>query len=61
MDEFDFATEMVYGKKHMCKLNYDKNKYKFVDLVTQLFDIELNELHNIIPNLFSKPSLILEF
>ena len=50
MDKFDFATEMVYGKKHMCKLNYDKNKYKFVDLVTQLFGIELNELHNIKKN-----------
>ena len=45
MNRFDFSKEMVYGKKHLCKLNYNPNKYKFVEFVTELFGIELNKLH----------------
>ena len=45
MEIFDFSREMVYGKKHMCKLNYDVKKYKFVEMVTELFESELNNLH----------------
>ena len=47
MNQFNFAKEMVYGEKHMCKLNYDLKIYKFVELVTELFQIELNNLHTI--------------
>lgn len=46
MNEFYFNNEMVYGKKHLNKLVFDKEKYNFVKLVTDLFDIELNNLHN---------------
>ena len=52
MNNFDFAKEMVYGKKHMCKLNFDTKKYKFVELVTELFGITLNELHTIKENTY---------
>ena len=47
MNDFDFAKEMVYGKKHLQKINYDLNKYNFVDMVTKLFNKELNKLHEI--------------
>lgn len=50
MNSFSFASELVYGKKHMCKLNYDLNEYKFVELVTKLFDCELKKLHTIKKN-----------
>ncbi len=43
---FDFARELVYGKKHMNKLSFDKDKYNLVREVTKLFDIELSNLHN---------------
>lgn len=45
MNTFNFAKEMIYGKKHLQKLNYSVNSYKFVKLVTDLFEAELNELH----------------
>ena len=31
MNNFDFSSEMVYGKKHLCKLDYNINKYRFVE------------------------------
>ncbi len=42
---FDFATEMVYGKKHLKKVDFDPSKYKFVQMITELFNVELNQLH----------------
>ena len=36
---------MVYGNKHLNKLNYDVTKYKFVELVTDLFGTKLSNLH----------------
>ena len=47
MENFDFSKEMVYGKKHLEKINFDVSKYKFVKLVTDLFNTELNKLHTI--------------
>ena len=47
MEIFDFSKEMVYGKKHLQKINFDVSKYKFVKLVTDLFNTELNKLHTI--------------
>ena len=47
MNNFDFSKEMVLGKKHMCKLSYDIKKYKFIEYVENLFQSELNNLHNI--------------
>lgn len=29
MENFDFSKEMVYGKKHLQKINFDVSKYKF--------------------------------
>ena len=46
MKDFDFSKEMVNGKKHMKKLEYNPNDYKFIELVTELFQSELNNLHN---------------
>tara|TARA_B100001094_G_scaffold332783_1_gene406468 strand:- start:1251 stop:3212 length:1962 start_codon:yes stop_codon:yes gene_type:complete len=47
MNNFNFSEEMVYGKKHLCKLNYNKNEYNFIKLVSELYNIELNKLHEI--------------
>ena len=42
---FDFSKEMVYGKKHLDKLNIKMN-YKFIKFVKELFNIEdLSQLH----------------
>ena len=30
MSDFDYPKEMVYGKKHLKKLQFDKKKYDFV-------------------------------
>ena len=43
--DFDFSREMVYGKKHLCKLDFDTKQYKFVEMITELFGVELNQLH----------------
>ncbi len=37
---------MMYGKKHLQKLSFDKSKYDFVSIVSKLFDCELNDIHN---------------
>jgi hypothetical protein len=42
---FDFKNEMIYNKKHLDKVSI-KNNYKFIDLVSELFDCELNNVHN---------------
>ena len=46
MNDFNFTSEMVYGKKHLNKVNYDIKNYKFIDLVKELYNCELNKLHN---------------
>ena len=43
--DFNFENEMIYGKKHMNKLNFNKEKYNFVKIVENLFNKKLNELH----------------
>ena len=49
MKDFDFASEMVMGKKHMKKLEYNVNDYKFIEILKKLFTklniTELNESH----------------
>uniref|UniRef100_A0AB39JCC8 Fe2OG dioxygenase domain-containing protein n=1 Tax=Florenciella sp. virus SA2 TaxID=3240092 RepID=A0AB39JCC8_9VIRU len=47
MNNFNFSEEMVYGKKHLCKLKYDISKYKFIEYVENLFGTTLDNLHNI--------------
>ena len=43
---FNYPEEMLYGKKHLNKLTFDKEKYNFVKIVTDLFGMPLNNLHN---------------
>ena len=45
MTDFDFTREMVYGKKHMNKINFNTEKYDLYNEVTQLFGFPLNEAH----------------
>ena len=46
--EYDFETEMVFGKKHVKNLDFDKEKYSFIEILKEIFDIgDLNELHKI--------------
>ncbi len=49
-NHFDFASNMVYGKKHLCKINYNLNKYNFVKLTEELFKTNLSKLHEIQKN-----------
>ena len=43
--DFDFPTEMVYGKKHIKKLDFNQEKYNLSKIVTDYFGYELNEAH----------------
>ena len=46
--DFDFEKEMVFGKKHIQKLDFDKEKYSFITYLTELFGVtDLSELHKI--------------
>jgi len=47
MNNFNFVKEMVYGKKHMNKLCFDKKKYDFISEIRNLYNIELCDLHTI--------------
>lgn len=46
MKSFDFCKEMVYGKKHLSLLNFDKLKYSMYKDVEELFGYKLSEAHN---------------
>ena len=43
--DFNFKEEMVYGKKHLQKINI-KQDYKFINMISDLFSCKLNKLHN---------------
>ena len=47
MNNFEFEKELIFGKKHLNKLTYNKNKYNFVSLIEKLFKIDLQNLHTI--------------
>ena len=42
---FDFEKEMVYGKKHLNKIIFEKKNYPLYKLVTNLFASPLNQIH----------------
>lgn len=43
---FNFSKEMVYGRKHVNILKYDKTKYDFRDIVKKCFKVDnLSEVH----------------
>jgi len=46
MTDFNYVNEMVHGKKHMNILNYDKDSYDLVSIVSNLFDKDLSSLHD---------------
>jgi len=43
--DFDFATEMVYGRKHLQKVDFDQSRYNLADIVEKHFGYELNNAH----------------
>ena len=45
MTSFDFCKEMVYGRKHLSKLDYRRKDYDMYQEVTNLFGYSLNEGH----------------
>lgn len=45
MSQFNFCKEMVYGQKHLQKVSYPQENYRFIEMVTDLFSIELSQLH----------------
>ena len=46
MKKFNYPKEMIYGKKHLNKLQFDKKKYDFVSVVSKIFNCELKNIHN---------------
>jgi len=43
---FDFKTEMVWGKKHINILSYKKQDYDFIEPIQKMFDLSnLEDLH----------------
>ena len=47
MNNFNFAEEMTYGKKHLDTLLYDIEKYDMYSIVEDLFKIDLSLLNTI--------------
>ena len=45
-NNFDFPSEMVYNKKHLNKVSFEKDKYNLVEIVEHLYNMPLNDLHN---------------
>ena len=45
MNTFNYPEEMVFGNKHLQKLSFDKKKYNFVKIITNLFNKELCKIH----------------
>ena len=45
MSDFNFEEEMVYGKKHLNRINFEKDKYDLYKLVENLFAYDLSEAH----------------
>jgi len=45
MNTFNYPKEMIFGNKHLQKLSFDKQKYDFVRIITNLFNKELCEIH----------------
>ena len=45
MSKFDFCKEMVYGQKHLQKVSYPRDNYRFIQIVRDLFSVELSQLH----------------
>ena len=45
MTDFDFYQEMVYGKKHLNKLNYNLSEYPMNQIVEKSFKYSLQDAH----------------
>ena len=45
MNNFDFSTEMVYGKKHLDTLLFNTEKYNMYSIVENIFENDLSLLH----------------
>ena len=45
MTDFDFTREMVYGKKHLNKVNFELEKYDISSEVEDLFGYPLDRAH----------------
>ena len=45
MNTFNYSKEITFGNKHLQKLSFDKKKYDFVKIITNLFNKILCEIH----------------
>ena len=45
MSSFNYQKEMIFGNKHLQKLSFDKKKYDFVKIITNIFNKELCKIH----------------
>jgi len=45
MNTFNYSKEITFGNKHLQKLSFDKKKYDFVKIITNLFNKKLCEIH----------------
>ena len=50
MNTFSYPENIIFGKKHLQPLHFDKTKYDFVPVVTKLFNKELSQLHTLMDN-----------
>ena len=42
MNTFNYPENIIFGKKHLQSIHFDKAKYDFVSVVTNLFNKELS-------------------
>lgn len=48
MNSFSYPKEMIYEKKHLNQITFDKKKYDMVTIIQNLFDYKLNKLHELV-------------
>ena len=50
MNTFNYPNEMIFGKKHLKIIEFDKSKYNFVSIIQNLFNKKLSMLHELTDN-----------
>ena len=48
MNNFNYPSEIIFGKKHLQNISFDKEKYNLVYILEKLFNHKLSKLHELV-------------